>query len=122
MQAPTFDPYQKQGWREITEKEKTTARNLLKRYSDAKKQTSAMIIKVRNEICAHRENLDWQQVMAFWDSATPDLINPILQTIPEAFDYIKELDLYEWNRSHQDGCIEIIGPQIRPEYFKDTQT
>lgn len=121
MKAPTFDPREKHGWREITVEEKTKAKELLKRYSEAKREASRNISAIRNEICAHRGNLDWPNVMEFWDSVTPDLINPVLEAIPEAFNYIKELDLFEWNRIPRDGTIELIGPQLRPEYFENDE-
>jgi hypothetical protein len=119
MRTPTFDSKERQGWREITVREKEKAKELLKKYSHAKKQASQMITDIRNNICAHRGNLDWHQVMAFWDSVTPELINPVLGAIPEAFDYIKGLDLFEWNRIPEEGIIEFIGPQLRPEYFEE---
>lgn len=118
MKANIFDPKEKQGWREITDEEHKKTKELLKVYSLAKKQVEKDIIDIRNSICAHRGNLDWQQVMKFWDSVTPELINPILKAIPPAFDYIKELDLYEWNRIPRNGLVEFIGTVIRPEYVE----
>lgn len=118
MQAPTFNSREKQGWREITVGEKEEAKKLLKPYSEAKKQVSKQITDIRNAICAHRGSLDWQQVMSFWDAVTPDLINPILSTVPAAFDFIKELDLFEWNRIPREGTIQFIGARLRPEYFE----
>jgi hypothetical protein len=119
MQASTFDPRTRQGWREITVEEKEKAKELLKPYSEAKKQVSKHIIDIRNTICAHRGILDWQQVNSFWDAITPELVNPILRALPAAFDFIKELDLFEWNRISRDGAIEFIGLMLRPEYFEE---
>ncbi len=118
MRAPIFDPAERQGWREITieEKEKTTS--LLKEYSKAKSQVGEMITAVRNEIGAHRGNINWQEVRRFWSAISPNLVNPILHAIPPAYEYIRELDLFEWNRVHEDGVHELIGAQIRPEYLK----
>lgn len=121
MKANTFDPRERQGWREITAEEKEKAKELFKAYSEAKKGTSQKVIDIRNTIGAHRGCLDWQQVMAFWDSVTPDLINPLLATIPPAFDFVKELDLFEWNRVPTEGSIEVIGGMLRPEYFEVTE-
>lgn len=119
VRTPTFNPEERQGWREITNSEKETLKNFLALYSEAKKKSSKMIIEIRNEVCAHRGNLNWKQIMDFWDKITPSLIEPILNTIAEAFNYIQELDLFEWNRSTENGTIEIIGPFLRPEYFKN---
>lgn len=121
LKAPIFDPYKKQGWRELTKDEHEKARQLLKTYSKAKSQTINSIIQIRNEIGAHRGNLDWQKVMEFWDKITPDVVNPILSSIPAAFDYIKSLDLYEWNLVHENGAHEFISFQLRAEYLADSE-
>ncbi len=118
IKAPVFDPKERQGWREITSEEKNQAKILLKNYSKAKTQANQLIIGIRNEIGAHRGNLDWADVMKFWDSLTPDVVRPILDSVPPAYAYIKELDLYEWNRVHPDGVHEFISAQLRPEYFQ----
>lgn len=116
--TPVFDPYEKQGWREITQEEQDKAKKLFKQYSKAKSVASKSIIDVRNQIGAHRGNLDWQQVMFFWDSISPELVNPLIKTIGLTFDYIKSLDLFEWNRVNEDGSIEIVSAHLRPEYFE----
>ena len=119
FEAPIFDPVERQGWREITQEEYDTAKILLKKYSEAKSETSNSIICIRNQIGAHRGNLDWKQVMAFWDAITPDVVNPLLNTIPPAFDHIKSLDLFEWNRVNNGGDTEFVSAQLRPEYFEN---
>lgn len=118
MKANIFDPKERQGWREVTAEEHEKVKELLKDYSSAKKKAEKDIIDIRNSIGAHRGNLDWHQVMRFWDAVTPELINPILKAIPPVFDYIKELDLYEWNRIPRDGSVEFIGAVIRSEYVE----
>ncbi len=121
MKANIFNPRERQGWREITVEEKEKAKELFKAYSEAKKGTSQKVIDIRNTIGAHRGCLNWQQVMAFWDAITPDIINPLLAAIPPAFDFVKELDLFEWNRVPRDGTIEVIGGMLRPEYFEEKE-
>lgn len=118
MKAPVFDPSERQGWREITEKEREKLASLLKKYSLAKSKVAKTIIDVRNEVGAHRGNTNWQEVRRFWEAISPDLINPLLASVPPAFEYIKELDLFEWNRVLKEGVHEFIGAQIRPEYFQ----
>lgn len=118
MTAHIFDPLERQGWREVTAQEKEQAKGLLKEYSRAKSKAEQTIANIRNEIGAHRGNMNWQEVRRFWEAISPDLINPILKTIPPALDFIRELDLFEWNRVHEDGVHEFIGVQLRPEYFQ----
>jgi hypothetical protein len=118
LKAPVFDPKERQGWREITAAEQDKAKALLKIYTKAKAETNQKIISIRNEIGAHRGNLNWNDVMKFWDALTPDVVRPILDSVPAAYAYIKELDLYEWNRVHPNGVHEFISAQLRPEYFE----
>ncbi len=118
MKASVFDPQERQGWREITKEEREKTAHLLKIYSKAKAQVGQMISAVRNEVGAHRGNVNWQEVRTFWAAISPDLINPILTSLPPAYEYIKELDLFEWNRIHKDGTHEFISAVIRPEYFE----
>lgn len=118
MKAGTFDPRERHGWREITVEEREEAKELLKGYSESKKSVANRIIGIRNMIGAHRGSLDWQQTMAFWDSISPALIQPVLDSIPPAFNFIKELDLFEWNRTPSEGGLEVIGSMLRPEYFE----
>jgi len=118
MKAPVFDPSERQGWREITEDEREKVASLLKEYSKAKSKVAKTITSVRNEVGAHRGNTNWQEVRRFWEAISPDLINPILKSVPPAFEYIKELDLFEWNRVIKDGVHESLGAQLRPEYFQ----
>ena len=123
MSAPVFDPREQQGWREITIEEREKAKVLFKKFSLAKKEVKNKIISIRNNIGAHRGNLDWQQVMKFWDLMEPELVNPLLSEVPELFDYIKSLDLYEWNKISSRGNPVFLGIQLRPEYFeKDNET
>ena len=117
MKAPTFDPSERSGWREITQEEKDKARILFKKYSQAKSDCGQLIIKIRNEIGAHRGNLNWQAVEQFWDSINVELVNPILDVFPEVFDYAKSLDLYDWSRLKENGNIEVLGSKLRLEYF-----
>jgi hypothetical protein len=105
MKTPTFNPREKQGWREITEEEREESKLLFAIYNAEKHSVSKKIRNVRNEICAHRGNLNWQEVMSFWDAITPELVNPLLATVPALFNHLKELDLYDWNRSYEDGSI-----------------
>lgn len=118
MKAPVFDPSERQGWREITKEEREKTASLLKEYSTAKSKVANTITRVRNEVGAHRGNTNWEEVIRFWQAISPDLVNPILETVPPALDYIKELDLFEWNRTVREGVHEFIGAQLRPEYFE----
>lgn len=118
MKTSIFDPNDRQGWREITKEEYEQAKSLLKEYSTAKATSLKNIIGIRNEIGAHRGNLDWAEVMKYWDQIELDTIRPLIDVFPRVFDYITSLDLFEWNRELENGIQCFIGAQLRPEYFK----
>jgi hypothetical protein len=93
------------------------AKELYKTYTTAKAATELSIIQVRNNIGAHRGNVNWQEVMRFWDEISMTTIQPLLDSIPSVFEYIKELNIYEWNRIPRDGTIETLGTVLYPDDF-----
>lgn len=48
--------------------------------------------------------------MKLWDSMSESLIRPLIDVLPRVFAHVKELDIFEWNRSHEDGSFEVLGP------------
>ncbi len=118
IKTPIFDPNERHGWREITQQEHDELKSLLKIYSKAKKSTISKIIAIRHNVGAHRGNINFQEVMTFWDNLTLELMIPLLDSFPAAFNHIRHLDLYEWNCTREDGVMSTIGLQLRPEYFK----
>lgn len=117
MRATVFDPADRANrpYRGITHAENQRAKDLYKVYATAKAATDRAIVQVRNNIGAHRGNLNWQEVMAFWDAISVATIQPLLDTIPPVFAHVKELNIYEWNRTPGDGTIEILGTVLYPD-------
>ncbi|WP_343583415.1 hypothetical protein [Herbaspirillum sp.] len=120
MQATVFNPADRlnRPYRGITHKESQLAKALYKTYANAKAITERAIIQVRNNIGAHRGNLNWQEVMTFWDTVSVVTIQPLLDAIPPVFEHIKELNIYEWHRAPTEGTIEILGTVLYPEDFE----
>lgn len=116
MQATVFDPDDRANrpYRGITHAESQRAKDLFKIYATAKAATERSIILVRNNIGAHRGNLNWQEIMTFWDAISVATIQPLLDSIPPVFAHVKELNIYEWNRTPSDGTIEILGTTLYP--------
>ena len=112
MYATVFNPRLEAAYRGITEQELVTVKQLFKEYSTTKASTERLILEIRNNIGAHRGNIQWQAVMAFWDAITKEVLAPLMTVIPEMFEVIKELNIYEWNRSLQEGTIEFLGGRI----------
>lgn len=117
MKAIVFDPAKERPWRGIMIDERQRANLLYKQYSSAKASTERMILDVRNNIGAHRGNINWSEVMAFWDAVTIDALAPLLEVIPKVFEHVKDLNIYEWNRLPKEGVVEILGSQIFPDDF-----
>lgn len=91
----------------ISKTEAEEIKVLFKKYYTIKKEVGKEIFKIRNKIGAHRGNQPWINIMELWDKLAPDTFKPLLNVIPELFDAIKKLDIYDWTRSHEDGSIEI---------------
>lgn len=118
MRSEVFDPKERQGWREVTKEERDEAKELFKAYSKSKKEVEKQIIDIRNQIGAHRGNINWKDVMNFWDSMNPELIDPLLETIHAVMNNVRNLDLFEWNRMTERGTKQIFSCILRPEYFE----
>ncbi|GEM_PF-2112600 len=119
MKATVFDPADRANrpYRGVTQAENQHAKELYKAYTTAKAATEQAIIQVRNNIGAHRGNVNWQEVMHFWDAISMTTIQPLLDSIPPVFEYIKELNIYEWNRIPREGTIEILGTVLYADDF-----
>lgn len=117
MQATVFNPADRvnRPFRGITHAESQVAKELYKVYAIAKAATERAIVQVRNNIGAHRGNLNWQEVMAFWDAISVATIQPLLDAVPPVYAHIKELNIYEWNRTPSDNTIEILGTALYPD-------
>jgi hypothetical protein len=113
MKAPVIGLETSTPWRGITLEERREAKSLYKEYSLIKKKSEALIIGIRDNIGAHRGNLDWRETGSLWESISVDQIQPLLDILPRVFAHIKELDIFEWNRTPEDGVIEILGPPIQ---------
>jgi len=112
MKAAVIEPGKERPWRGLTLIESEEAKRLFKEYSIAKKSAQPLLLEIRHNIGAHRENLDWQQTIKLWDSMSESLIRPLIDVLPRVFAHVKELDLFEWNRSHEDGSFEVLGPRF----------
>lgn len=118
MKADVFDPAKGSAYRGLTHAEHAKARELFKAYSRAKQETERLVIEIRDNIGAHRGNIDWQQVMNFWDHVSIETVKPVLDVVPQVFEHVKDLNIYEWNRYLLDGAIEFIGPRIYAESLR----
>jgi hypothetical protein len=118
MKADVFNPETESAYRGLTYAEHAKAKELFKAYSRAKQETERLIIEVRDNIGAHRGNINWQQVMKFWDQVSIETVSPVLKVVPDVFETIKEFNIYEWNRYLPDGAIEFVGSRIYSESMR----
>ena len=104
-------------YRGITYSERERAKAVWAIYSKAKSKVERDVIRIRNKIGAHRSTSDWQIVMQLWDQLSADMLRELLKSIPEAYNFSKDLNIFEWNRTHEDGSIEILAGPIDPNEF-----
>lgn len=97
--------------RSLTESEKISALEYFKNYNSTKNNNMRFLSSARNDFCAHRTNKDWNKIKTHWDSLNPKLLNPILKVIMDTVLFCDNLDIYEWNRTYDDGGIEFFGPR-----------
>ena len=115
MKAEVQVPEASNPWRGLTVIERERAKALYKTYSQAKALCERSIISIRDNIGAHRSNVDWEQVKLFWSKVSVETVAPLLEVIPRVFEFVKELNIYEWNRTFLDGTITLLGSKIHPE-------
>lgn len=90
-----------------SENETEEIKILFKKYHTIKKAVEKDIVDIRNSIGAHRGNQPWANIMELWDKLEPEAFKPLLNVIPELFDAITKLDIYDWTRIPEEGAIEI---------------
>jgi len=91
----------------IAESEAKEIKLLFKKYHATKKDVEKDIIEIRNNIGAHRGNQPWVNIMDLWDKLEPDTFKPLFIVIPELFEAITKLEIYDWTRIPEEGSIEI---------------
>lgn len=91
----------------ISEDEAKEIKVLFKKYHSVKKDVEKDIIDIRNNIGAHRGDQPWVNIMELWDKLDPEIFKPLIIVIPELFELITKLDIYDWTRIPEKGSIEI---------------
>lgn len=91
----------------IMESEAEEVKVLFRKYHTIKKEVEKDVVKIRNNIGAHRGNQPWINIMEQWDKLEPETFKPLLVVIPELFEVLIKLDIYDWTRIPEDGSIEI---------------
>lgn len=91
----------------ISKSESEEIKVLFKKYHSIKKDVEKYIIDIRNDIGAHRGNQPWVKIMELWDKLEPETFKPLFVIIPELFEYIIKLDIYDWTRIPEKESIEI---------------
>jgi len=119
MSAETYEPGERPPYRGISTEERERARRLFSRYSEAKKRVEADLIAIRNKIGAHRDVEAWSLVMSLWDKMDPSLVRDLVNAIPPAFNYIKDLNVYDWGREPEPGVLEFLGGPVGPWLFEN---
>lgn len=130
MSSEVYEVGTKPLWRGISTEDRDIAKQLWKNYSTAKKQVEHDLINIRNKIAAHRDfSYDskkiegvagWNLVMLLWDRLEIELFKDLMSSIPPAFNHAKDLNIYEWNRTPEDGVMEFLGGSLSKWDFIDS--
>lgn len=91
----------------IYESQAETLKECFKNYHLAKSKVEKDLIEIRNKIGAHRDSKEICKFESLWDKLNPILFKPLLIEIPNLFNSLKELDIYDWTRIHDDDSLEI---------------
>lgn len=104
IKGPTHD--QSKGYISTDQSEEVT--NLFRKYRSLKKHLEGDLKSIRNYIGAHRSTRrTWNDIMKFWDKLEPKNFMDLFIFLPELFEYIRKLDIYDWGRIPEEGVIEI---------------
>lgn len=112
MQAPVVSPGDALAWRSLTPDESRQAKAVFKQFNREKNRLEGKLVEIRNRIGAHRSVDPWEDVIRSWDELEPQLMQPLLDAIPPFFNFVRVLDIYEWNRWPQPDAVEIWGGRI----------
>lgn len=91
----------------ISPEESEQVKLLFKKYHLVKNNLESDLITIRNNIGAHRGLHPWVNIMELWDKLDPDLFKEVFISLPELFNYLVKLDIYNWTRIPEEGSIEI---------------
>ncbi len=112
MQAPVVDPGDASAWRSLTPDESRQAKTVFRQFNREKNRLEGKLVEIRNRIGAHRSVDPWEDVIRSWDELEPELMQPLLDAVPPLFNFVRELDIYEWNRRPVPDAVEIWGGRI----------
>jgi hypothetical protein len=100
-------------------------RDLYKQYHSLRGALEKELSEVRNEIGAHRSFLQLSEVTKLWDKLNPEKYLNLFKIVPELFDYLVKLDIYDWTRIPDPGVIEICCSGLENEFseiFKNKES
>lgn len=115
MKRPVYSKTEEIEWRGLLVEEKKKVKRLFKIYHEARDKIYSDLRDMRNKISAHRDVDSWDDIIALWDKLDYSNVNPLLKTIPPLFNYVKDLDIYEWSAELEEGIFTAIGPKINPQ-------
>lgn len=90
----------------ISKHEESELRVMFREYHSIKRLVENDLLAIRNKIGAHRGAHPWE-ISGLWDALKPDSFRPLLRIIPNLFEVIRKLDIYDWTRIPEKVTIEI---------------
>lgn len=98
--------------RSLLPSEREAALVKFKNFNKMKSDHQKALNSIRNRFAAHRSDKDWDLERLCWAQLSPSFIDPIIKVVRESMMFVRTLDLFEWNRTYDDGSFEILGPRF----------
>lgn len=101
--------------------EKAEANQLFKVYGAAVKKVEKDVLAIRNKIGAHRDALEWPEMVALYDKLMQGgaVYKEVTDSIPPIIAYVAALDLFAFSRSTKSDTVEVMTIRFRPGDYGD---
>lgn len=99
---------------EISNGDSLTIRSLWRTYKAESKKSMTVFKDVRNKIAAHREMLPLAAISGIVDKVDFRAILHFLSPVPPLFNFIKELNVYEWTKVELDEQGYEVHAYVQP--------
>ena len=105
--------------RYVTTIEQRKAKAQFKKFFTAINQVSTDLKVIRNTITAHRDQQDWQVIKETWEKIDAERFLPVINAFAPLFDFVSNLNIYNWSRNLGDDSMAILGGRIHVTNFSE---
>jgi len=105
--------------RYVTTIEQRKAKAQFKKFFAALDHVSDDLKKIRNTIAAHRDQQDWHLIKETWEKIDAERFLPVINAFAPLFDFVSNLNIYNWSRHLGDDSMAILGGRINGPNFSE---